>query len=271
MQIPYGVIVVLSGLVLGVKGPLAAGVLLSLTGMGVLMCARSSLKAWKSGRPSTYYTLISAIATGYLTWVFGAHRDTSGTYMCIPVLHVTVKIVALSPSARCMLEATYSADPVSKSNAMADERARVVVSDGNCCRQAQEAQRVVVTARVCPDVSLKQRCTNTHCSGSLKAHVHVSSIIGREACSDINMWHDSVFRDSDRSQPFFYLHAPPDQPAMLVLVAGLKFKMQVVKAVVWGPLLLRPPFALFFLSATMTAFLLYNVWAGGNAPRTGEH
>eukprot|EP00892_Ulva_mutabilis_P009791 jgi/Ulvmu1/7184/UM034_0093.1 len=122
MQIPYGIIMVLSGLVLGIKGPLAAGVLLSLTGMGVLMCARSSLKAWKVGRPSTPFTLISAMATAYLTWIF-----------------------------------------------------------------------------------------------------------------------------------------------------GLKFKMQVVKAVVWGPLLLRPPFALFFLSATMTVFLLYNVWAGGNAPRQGKN
>lgn len=66
-------------------------------------------------------------------------------------------------------------------------------------------------------------------------------------------------------------HCLSDLPAVCVLTAGLKFKMQVVKAVVWGPLLLRPPFALFFLSATMTAFLLYNVWAGGNAPRTGKH
>lgn len=63
---------VLSGLVLGIKGPLAAGVLLSLTGMGVLMCARASLKAWKAGRPSTTYTLVSAISTAYLTWIFGA-------------------------------------------------------------------------------------------------------------------------------------------------------------------------------------------------------
>lgn len=72
MQIPYGIIMVISGLVLGIKGPLAAGVLLSLTGMGVLMCARASLKAWKAGRASTPFTLISAMATAYLTWIFGA-------------------------------------------------------------------------------------------------------------------------------------------------------------------------------------------------------
>lgn len=72
MQIPYGMFIVISGIVLGVRGPLAAGVLLGLVGMAVLLCARASLRAWKLGRPSTTYTVLSSIATAYLTWVFGA-------------------------------------------------------------------------------------------------------------------------------------------------------------------------------------------------------
>jgi hypothetical protein len=71
MQIPYGMFIVLSGIVLGFRGPLAAGVLLGLVGMAVLLCARASLKAWKLGRPSTAYTVMSTMATAYLTWVFG--------------------------------------------------------------------------------------------------------------------------------------------------------------------------------------------------------
>lgn len=71
MQIPYGFLIVLSGLILGIRGPLAAGVLLGLVGMAVLLCARASLQAWKSGRPGTAYTVMSTMATAYLTWVFG--------------------------------------------------------------------------------------------------------------------------------------------------------------------------------------------------------
>lgn len=71
MQIPYGMFIVLSGVVLGVRGPLAAGVLLGIVGMAVLLCARASLTAWKLGRPSTAYTVMSTMATAYLTWVFG--------------------------------------------------------------------------------------------------------------------------------------------------------------------------------------------------------
>lgn len=85
MQIPYGGIMVLSGLILGVKGPLAAGVLLSLTGMGILMCARASLRAWKIGRSSTAYTLLSAMAAAYLTWIFGMHLPSSALTVTAPL------------------------------------------------------------------------------------------------------------------------------------------------------------------------------------------
>lgn len=43
--------------------------------------------------------------------------------------------------------------------------------------------------------------------------------------------------------------------------------MMVVKVDVWGPLLFTPPFALFLLSAAITLFQIYNVWAGGNPPK----
>lgn len=128
MQIPYGGIVVLSGLVLGVKGPLAAGVLLSLTGMGVLMCARSSLKAWKAGRPSTYYTLMSTIATGYLTWIFGAHREASGAYTCITCSYATMHSITSIHSGKCMFEATDCTEPALKADAIDHEHECAVCS-----------------------------------------------------------------------------------------------------------------------------------------------
>lgn len=71
MQIPYGFFIVLSGIVLGIRGPVAAGILLGFVGMAVLLCARASVSAWKLGRPSTAYTVMSTMATSYLTWVFG--------------------------------------------------------------------------------------------------------------------------------------------------------------------------------------------------------
>jgi hypothetical protein len=42
--------------------------------------------------------------------------------------------------------------------------------------------------------------------------------------------------------------------------------MMVVPAKTWGPLLFTGPFLLFFLSAAMTLFNMYNIWAGGNPP-----
>jgi hypothetical protein len=48
--------------------------------------------------------------------------------------------------------------------------------------------------------------------------------------------------------------------------SGLKFKIMLVKADTWGPLLFTGPFALFFLSAAMTIFNVYNIRAGGNPP-----
>lgn len=80
MQIPYGFFIVLSGIVLGIRGPVAAGILLGFVGMAVLLCARASLSAWKLGRPSTAYTVMSTMATSYLTWVFGTLHDSDAFY-----------------------------------------------------------------------------------------------------------------------------------------------------------------------------------------------
>ena len=102
MQIPYGGIIVLSGLVLGIRGPLAAGVLLGLVGMGVLLCARASLKAWKRGAPGTAYTVMSTMATAYLTWVFGA--QTPGLSAC----HCLYSFSLLSLEVFCPIVRSHS-------------------------------------------------------------------------------------------------------------------------------------------------------------------
>lgn len=56
----------------------------------------------------------------------------------------------------------------------------------------------------------------------------------------------------------------------MLAAVGLKFKMMVVKMDVWGPLLFTPPFALFLMSASISIFQVYNIWAGGNPPKVSK-
>lgn len=44
-----------------------------------------------------------------------------------------------------------------------------------------------------------------------------------------------------------------------------------VKSATIAAVVLTPPAALFMLSGCMTLFLLYNISAGGNAPKVGAH
>lgn len=72
MMIPYGLVVVLAGIALGIRGPPAAGIMLSFSGLGILMCSKASLSSWKEGSRNTLATSTAAFISTYLTWLWGA-------------------------------------------------------------------------------------------------------------------------------------------------------------------------------------------------------
>lgn len=77
MMIPYGIVVVLAGVFLAFRGPPAAGALLSISGVGMLVCSKYSLRIWKEGEPSRLPTALGAFISTYLTWLWGARPSAS--------------------------------------------------------------------------------------------------------------------------------------------------------------------------------------------------
>ena len=72
MSIPYGCIVVLTGIAVAYMKPLAAGILLIASGLGVLVSSNISLKRWKQGKDTSVSTGVNLFIAGYHTWLWGA-------------------------------------------------------------------------------------------------------------------------------------------------------------------------------------------------------
>jgi hypothetical protein len=72
MQIPYSVTIMVSGVILAIRGPIAAGVLMFICGILTALCARESLRRWKLAQTTSSSTFLFTFVSAYLTWVWGA-------------------------------------------------------------------------------------------------------------------------------------------------------------------------------------------------------
>ena len=68
MCIPYGVIVVVGGLLAALFGAGSSGLIIAAAGAAELVASGQSLGAWKLGKSSTLYTLLSAVVASWLAW-----------------------------------------------------------------------------------------------------------------------------------------------------------------------------------------------------------
>lgn len=68
MCIPYGLIVLLGGLLTALLGGGSSGLMVAVAGAAELVASGQSLGAWKTGKSSIPYTLLSAVVASWVAW-----------------------------------------------------------------------------------------------------------------------------------------------------------------------------------------------------------